>query len=67
MVVVGGAVAACLLPVPEEFAGSIAGLQDYYHDVAYTSSDIDVYLYELNGTQFADKVPHPPPNFSQAL
>ena len=56
MVVIGGAVAACLLPVPEEYSRPAYSLEGYYHDEAYTSSDIDVYMYGLSLQQFGEKV-----------
>lgn len=56
MVVIGGAVIAALLPVPKEYVESSSTMEKYYHEVAYCSSDIDVYMYGLNPFQFYSKV-----------
>ncbi len=39
---------ACLLPVPAKYASSNAGIRHYYHNVAYKSSDIDIFIYGLD-------------------
>lgn len=43
-----GSVLACLLPVPAKYAGTNAGIRHYYHNVAYKSSDIDIFIYGLD-------------------
>ena len=53
MVVVGGAVANCLLPVPSCFEQSVGY---FYERVAYKTSDIDIYFYGLSNEQFSNKL-----------
>ena len=56
MAVLGGAVFACLLDVPEEHAASSSTLRNYYHNVSFSRSDIDVIFYGLTRAQFKEKV-----------
>ena len=53
MVVVGGAVANCLLPVPSSFEQNVGY---FYERVAYKTSDIDIYFYGLTNKQFSKKL-----------
>ena len=53
MVVVGGSVINCLLDIPSEYQDNIA---DYYHNVAYKTSDIDIYCYGLSPPQYSQKL-----------
>lgn len=59
VVAAGGAVAGCLAPVPEKYlkgdlndinkklswAESRKKTRKYFHDIAYSSSDVDLFLY----------------------
>jgi hypothetical protein len=47
----GGGVLACAQPVPIEHAGSFSDKRKYFHDVQYSSSDVDLFLYGLNETE----------------
>ena len=53
MIVVGGSVVNCLLDIPSEYQDNIA---DYYHNVAYKTSDIDIYCYGLTPEQYSEKI-----------
>lgn len=53
MIVVGGAVVASLLPIPPSYQDRV---RDYYHRHAFAASDIDIYFYGLDITQFSKKV-----------
>ena len=53
MVVVGGAVCNCLLPIPPSFAKKT---EEFYHKVAYKTSDIDIYCYGLSLDQLMQKI-----------
>ena len=53
MLIVGGAVCNCLLLVPKAYQANVG---HYYHDVAYKTSDIDIYFYGLSCTQFTNKL-----------
>src|SRR3990167_4874966 len=53
MVVVGCAVVNCLLEIPSEYNGKEKG---YYNDIAYKSSDIDIYLFGLTPSEFSNKL-----------
>ncbi|KAG9287132.1 hypothetical protein G9A89_001026 [Geosiphon pyriformis] len=43
----GGAVLSCLLPIPKQYS-STRKTREYYHEKAYASSDIDLFIYGLN-------------------
>ena len=49
VVAAGGAVCACMLPVPDSF--SSMPLSEYYHDLAYRNSDVDLFLYGLTAEE----------------
>ena len=53
MVVVGGAVCNCLLSIPPSFANKT---DEFYHKVAYKTSDIDIYCYGLSNKQLNKKI-----------
>src|SRR6266540_4296753 len=44
----GGSVLSCLLPIPEEYNTSPRKIREYYHEKAYGSSDIDLFIYGLD-------------------
>ncbi|KAI8049744.1 ankyrin repeat-containing domain protein [Syncephalis plumigaleata] len=47
----GGAINACLLPIPEKSAKSYRTIREYYHEKQYASSDIDLFIYGLDEEQ----------------
>lgn len=51
VVVAGGSVLACLLPVPEDSKVSKRAMRKYYHSAAYPTSDIDIFLWGLTPEQ----------------
>ena len=53
MVVVGGAVCNCLMPIPQSYEDNI---EEFYHNVAYKTSDIDIYCYGLTQDQLVHKI-----------
>uniref|UniRef100_A0A6B2L3I9 Uncharacterized protein n=1 Tax=Arcella intermedia TaxID=1963864 RepID=A0A6B2L3I9_9EUKA len=56
MCIMGSAVVASCLPLPQEYSSSPELAAKFYHDMAYKSSDIDVYFYGLTTMQFANKL-----------
>jgi hypothetical protein len=52
----GGAVNACLLPIPEEYNNSNTNIRKYYHEQVYKSSDIDLFIYGLDEEQAKAKM-----------
>jgi len=52
----GSAVVASCLPLPQEYSTSPTLAAKFYHDIAYKSSDIDVYFYGLSTMEFANKL-----------
>lgn len=55
VVVAGGSVLACLLPLPEHAQGSKRAIRKHFHEVAYSSSDIDMFIYGLTPEQAEKK------------
>ncbi|CAG7847199.1 SubName: Full=Uncharacterized protein {ECO:0000313/EMBL:CCA66774.1} [Serendipita indica DSM 11827] len=51
----GGSVLASLLPLPAYARGSKRGIRKYFHGEAYSSSDIDLFLYGLTPEQAEKK------------
>ncbi|KAI9597730.1 ankyrin repeat-containing domain protein [Syncephalis fuscata] len=49
--VAGGAVNACLLPIPKEHSATYSQIRQYYHSTAYGGSDIDLFIYGLDEEQ----------------
>lgn len=47
VVAAGGSVQACLVPLPKTATASKMAIRKYYHDKAFPSSDIDLFLYGL--------------------
>lgn len=56
VVVAGGAVAASLMPIPEEYRGSQRLLRRYYHEKYAPTADVDLYLYGLTEEQAIEKI-----------
>ena len=44
----GGSVLACLLHPPAEYDRDNKTRRDYFHNVAYAGSDVDLFLYGLD-------------------
>ncbi|GBC03939.1 hypothetical protein RclHR1_05400001, partial [Rhizophagus clarus] len=44
----GGAVLSCLLPIPEKHGDSLRNIRNWYHNIAYQDSDIDLFIYGLD-------------------
>ncbi|CAG8440942.1 1066_t:CDS:10 [Ambispora gerdemannii] len=44
----GGSVLACLLPIPEKYSTFSRKTREYYHEKAYVSSDVDLFIYGLD-------------------
>lgn len=51
VVVAGGSVLACLLPMDKEHKKTKRTLRKYFHGQAYSTSDVDVFLWGLNAEQ----------------
>jgi len=58
---------ACLLPVPAKYASTNAGIRHYYHNVAYKSSDIDIFIYGLDEEGKKKKYNLLPPGFKLTM
>ncbi|VDB96032.1 unnamed protein product [Peniophora sp. CBMAI 1063] len=59
IVVAGGAVQACLAPLPEGADDSKKGLRKRFHESdAYAGSDIDLFLYGLDQAKAEKKIEH---------
>lgn len=56
IVVAGGAVLACVSPVPEEHKASRRALRDFFHRERYPTSDIDIFLWGLSPAQVSDRL-----------
>ncbi|KAM0713990.1 hypothetical protein Q7P37_010954 [Cladosporium fusiforme] len=48
VIIAGGAVATCLMPVPLSHSKSSASLRSYYHDLRAPATDVDLYLYGVS-------------------
>ena len=48
VVAAGGAIGGCLTPIPKEHAGNNQTKRTFYHNIAYSGSDIDLFLYGLD-------------------
>jgi hypothetical protein len=51
VVVAGGSVLACLLPVPETYKESKRTLRKWFHSEAYPTSDVDLFLWGLTAEE----------------
>ena len=47
VIAAGGSVQACLMPLPKSAAGSKRDMRKYFHERAFPSSDVDLFLYGL--------------------
>lgn len=47
VVVAGGSVQACLMPLPKAATASKRAMRKHYHEKAFPSSDVDLFLYGL--------------------
>lgn len=56
IVVAGGAVQACLAPVPQSAKASKRDLRKHFHSQAFPSSDVDLFLYGLTPEQAEAKM-----------
>ncbi|KAH9259482.1 hypothetical protein BASA81_002525 [Batrachochytrium salamandrivorans] len=52
----GGGVLACAQPCPKEHNDSLTAKRNYFHNVAYSSSDVDLFLYGLNEAEAKRKL-----------
>jgi hypothetical protein len=52
----GGGVLACAQPVPEQYSSSFIDKRNYFHDLQYSSSDVDLFLYGLNENEARSKL-----------
>ncbi|KAL0573061.1 hypothetical protein V5O48_008902 [Marasmius crinis-equi] len=56
VVAAGGSVLACLTPLPEEARASKRAIRKYYHNNAYPTSDVDLFLYDMTPEQAEIKI-----------
>lgn len=56
VVAAGGAVQACLAPLPEKAKVSKRAIRKHYHSYAYPASDVDLFLYGLTPAQAEVKI-----------
>ncbi|KAJ3443233.1 ankyrin repeat ph and sec7 domain containing protein secg-related [Anaeramoeba flamelloides] len=56
VLVAGGAVLACLQPIPEEHNVSNLTRRKYYHDLQYNGGDIDIFIYGLDEEAANEKI-----------
>ena len=47
VIAAGGSVQACLMPLPKTATSSKRAMRKYFHDEAFPSSDVDIFLYDL--------------------
>jgi len=47
VIAAGGSVQACLMPLPKAAAANKRAMRKYYHEKAFPSSDVDLFLYGL--------------------
>jgi hypothetical protein len=47
VIVAGGSVQACLMPLPKAATASKRAMRKHYHEKAFPSSDVDLFLYGL--------------------
>jgi hypothetical protein len=56
VIVAGGCVLACLLPLPDKAKASKRALRKWYHMTAYRTSDVDLFLWGLTPEQAEAKI-----------
>lgn len=56
MIVMGGSVTNCLLHIPDKYSRSQDAISEYYNEIAYADSDIDVFIYGLDEKQYREKL-----------
>ena len=56
VIAAGGSVQACLAPVPESAKASKRALRKYFHNKAFPTSDVDLFLYGLTPEQAEVKI-----------
>ncbi|KAF9530942.1 hypothetical protein CPB83DRAFT_904927 [Crepidotus variabilis] len=56
VVAAGGSVLACLAPLDEEHKKSKRATRKYYHNKAYPTSDVDLFLWGMNAEQAEAKI-----------
>ncbi|KAI0030398.1 hypothetical protein K488DRAFT_87813 [Vararia minispora EC-137] len=56
VVAAGGSVMACLAPLPADAKESKRTMRQYFHETAYKSSDVDLFLYGLTPEQAEAKI-----------
>ena len=47
VIAAGVSVQACLMPLPKTATSSKRAMRKYFHDEAFPSSDVDIFLYDL--------------------
>jgi hypothetical protein len=47
VIAAGGSVQACLMPLPNTATGNKRAMRKYFHEKAFPSSDVDIFLYGL--------------------
>ncbi|KAJ5078547.1 ankyrin repeat ph and sec7 domain containing protein secg-related [Anaeramoeba ignava] len=53
--VAGGSILASLMPIPDKFDESNLTRRNYFHDEAYSNSDVDIFLYGINDPEEANE------------
>ncbi|KAH9017612.1 ankyrin repeat-containing domain protein [Lactarius pseudohatsudake] len=56
VIAAGGSVQACLMPLPKVAAGSKRAMRKYFHEKAFPSSDVDLFLYGLTVEEAERKI-----------
>ena len=58
VIAAGGSVQACLMPLPKAATRSKRDLRKYFHEKAFPSSDVDIFLYGLTADEVCCAFPH---------
>lgn len=56
VIAAGGSVQACLMPLPKAATGSKRAMRKHFHDKAFPSSDVDIFLYGLTVEEAEHKI-----------
>ncbi|KAH8995817.1 hypothetical protein EDB86DRAFT_1066941 [Lactarius hatsudake] len=56
VIAAGGSVQACLMPLPKAATGSKRAMRKYFHEKAFPSSDVDLFLYGLTVEEAERKI-----------